>query len=179
MKHPWPDVAPGDRVPKEFNAVIEIPMGSNVKYELDKDSGLIRVDRVLYSAVHYPANYGFIPQTLGEDNDPFDVLVLCQEPLVSLSIDARAIGSMGLIDQGVEDHIIIPVATVDPEYNEYRHLNDLPPHRLAMVQRFFQDYKKLEKKSTQVQKIESADVAYRLIQQALDRYKKEKNEGFG
>jgi inorganic pyrophosphatase len=178
MTHPWHDLTPGDRTPQQFNAVIEIPMGSNVKYELDKPSGLIRVDRVLYSAVHYPANYGFIPQTLGEDGDPFDVLVLCQEPLAPLSIiKARAIGAMDMIDDGVEDHKIIAVAAVDPEYSEYRHIDDLPPHRLAMVKRFFEDYKKLERGSTQVQKIESAGIAWALVQQALDRYKQVPKEG--
>ena len=101
MTHPWHDLSPGDQVPRQFNAVIEIPLGSNIKYELDKGSGLIRMDRVLYSAVFYPANYGFIPRTLAEDHDPLDVLVLCQYPVVPLTVmHARAIGLMTMIDSG-------------------------------------------------------------------------------
>src|SRR5208282_287404 len=101
MIHPWHDVTPGDKLPQEFDCVIEIPFGSSVKYELDKPSGLIKLDRVLYSAVYYPANYGFIPQTLAEDDDPLDVLVFCQDPVVPLTIiHARAIGLMTMIDGG-------------------------------------------------------------------------------
>jgi inorganic pyrophosphatase len=110
--HPWHDVTPGSKLPQEFNTIIEIPSGSSVKYELDKASGLIKLDRVLYSAVYYPANYGFIPQTLAEDDDPLDVLVLCQETVVPLTIiHARAIGLMTMIDSGKKDHKIIAVAT--------------------------------------------------------------------
>src|SRR5213076_1665660 len=105
MIHPWHDVTPGEHLPHEFNALVEIPMGSSVKYELDKKTGMLRLDRVLYSAVYYPANYGFIPQTLAEDDDPLDVLVLCQETVVPLTIiHARAIGLMTMIDAGKQDH---------------------------------------------------------------------------
>jgi inorganic pyrophosphatase len=105
MTHPWHDVTPGHKLPQEFNAVVEIPFGSSVKYELDKASGLLKLDRVLYSAVYYPANYGFIPQTLAEDDDPLDVLVLCQEAVVPLTlIHARTIGLMTMIDSGKQDH---------------------------------------------------------------------------
>ncbi len=115
MIHPWHDVTPGDKLPHEFDCVIEIPFGSSVKYELDKASGLIKLDRLLYSAVYYPANYGFVPQTLAEDDDPLDVLVLCQEPVVPLTIiHARVIGLMTMIDSGKKDHKIISVATGDP-----------------------------------------------------------------
>ena len=111
MIHPWHDVTPGENIPQEFFAIIEIPSGSSVKYELDKKSGLIKLDRVLYSAVYYPANYGFIPQTLAEDDDPLDVLVLCQEAVVPLTlIKARTIGLMTMIDAGKKDHKIIAVA---------------------------------------------------------------------
>ena len=148
MIHPWHDVTPGGKLPQEFNTVIEIPFGSSVKYELDKTSGLIKLDRVLYSAVYYPANYGFIPQTLAEDDDPLDVLVLCQETVVPLTIiHARAIGLMTMIDSGKQDHKIIAVATEDPEFNAYREAAEMPPHRLIMLRRFFQDYKQLEGKS--------------------------------
>lgn len=173
MNHPWHDLSPGDDVPKEFNAVIEIPLHSNVKYELDKNSGMIRMDRVLYSAVFYPANYGFIPQTLAEDHDPLDVLVLCQEPVVPLTvIHARAIGLMTMIDSGDADHKIIAVATADPEYSTYHEVNKLPPHQMAMIKRFFQDYKQLEGKDVEVDEILSAAKAYPIIQNALAQYKK-------
>ena len=175
MNHPWHDLSPGERTPEEFNAVIEIPLGSNVKYELDKKSGMLRMDRVLYSAAYYPANYGFIPRTLGADDDPLDVLVLCQEPVAPLTIvHARTIGVMTMIDAGETDHKIIAVAAADPEYNHYHEASDLPPHKLAMVRRFFQDYKKLENKAVQVEKIEPARTAYPIIKEALANYKKMK-----
>src|SRR5205809_88347 len=137
MAHPWHDVTPGEHLPTEFAAVIEIPIGSKVKYELDKETGLIRVDRILYSAVHYPANYGFIPQTLAEDDDPLDVLVLCQEELAPLTLlKARAIGVMTMLDSGKRDHKILAVAVNDPEYNSFKEAADLPPHRLTMLRRF-------------------------------------------
>src|SRR6186713_3170051 len=140
MIHPWHDVTPGEDIPQEFNAIIEIPFGSSVKYELDKSSGLIKLDRVLYSAVYYPANYGFIPQTLAEDDDPLDVLVLCQEPVDPLTIVyARAIGLMTMIDSGKKDHKLLAVALDDPEYNSFMEADELPSHRLNLIRRFFQD----------------------------------------
>src|SRR6202030_185174 len=127
------------------NALVEIPMGSNVKYELDKETGLLRLDRVLYSAVHYPANYGFIPQTYAEDDDPLDVLVLCQEPVAPLTlVSARAIGLMTMMDSGKKDHKVLAVATDDPEYNGFREATQLPVHRLNIQRRFFQVHKMLE-----------------------------------
>src|SRR6478672_12365467 len=139
MIHPWHDVTPGSKLPQEFNSIIEIPFGSSVKYELDKDSGLIKLDRVLYSAVYYPANYGFIPQTLAEDDDPIDVLVLCQETVAPLTlINARAIGLMTMIDSGKKDHKILAVAVDDPEYDGFHEAAELPAHRLQMLRRFFQ-----------------------------------------
>src|SRR5213076_2031149 len=140
MTHAWHDVTPGEHLPGEFMAVIEIPMGSSVKYELDKETGLLRLDRILYSAVYYPANYGFVPQTLAEDDDPLDVLVLCQEAVVPLTIiHGRAIGLMTMIDAGKKDHKIIAVATKDPEFNSYTEAEEMPQHRLLMLRRFFQD----------------------------------------
>lgn len=169
--HAWHDLNPGDRVPRDFYAVIEIPLGSNIKYELDKESGLIRMDRVLYSAVFYPANYGFIPQTLAEDRDPLDVLVLCQHPVVPLTImHARAIGLMTMIDSGEKDHKVVAVATADPEYNSYHEASELPPHKLTMVRRFFQDYKQLESKAVEVDEILPAAAAYPIIDNALAHY---------
>src|SRR5688572_15594797 len=145
--HAWHDVTPGLNLPLEFMTVIEIPRGSNVKYELDKATGLLRLDRMLYSAVHYPANYGFIPQTLAEDDDPLDVLVLCQEPVDPLTlVKARAIGLMTMVDSGKKDHKILAVAMDDPEFNPFKECSELPMHRLMMLRRFFQDYKLLEGK---------------------------------
>jgi inorganic pyrophosphatase len=171
MVHPWHDLNPGEKVPEEFDAVIEIPRGSNVKYELDKPSGLIRVDRVLYSAVYYPANYGFIPQTLAEDGDPLDVLVLCQEAVVPLAlIHARTVGLMSMVDSGTMDHKIIAVATQDPEFNGYQEASQIPAHYLLTLRRFFQDYKQLENKTVEVDEIGPAKTAYPVLQAALKRY---------
>jgi inorganic pyrophosphatase len=179
MIHPWHDVTPGDKLPGEFSTVIEIPFGSSVKYELDKASGLIKLDRVLYSAVYYPANYGFIPQTLAEDDDPLDVLVLCQEAVVPLTIiHARAIGLMTMIDGGKQDHKIIAVATEDPEFNSYHEANEMPSHRLLMLRRFFQDYKLLEGKAVEVDEILPAGKAFPIITDALHRYSEQRRKGF-
>ncbi|MGI9101225.1 MAG: inorganic diphosphatase [Terriglobales bacterium] len=179
MIHPWHDVTPGDKLPQEFRSIIEIPFGSNVKYELDKDSGLIKLDRVLYSAVYYPANYGFIPQTLAEDDDPLDVLVLCQEAVSPLTIIyARAIGLMTMMDSGKKDHKIIAVAPGDPEFNSYHEASDMPAHRLLMLRRFFQDYKLLEGKAVEVDEIEHAENAYPVIEDALRRYSERRRKGF-
>src|SRR5215510_6249005 len=171
MIHPWHDVTPGHKLPEEFSVIIEIPFGSSVKYELDKISGLIKLDRVLYSAVYYPANYGFIPQTLAEDDDPLDVLVLCQETVVPLTlIHARTIGLMTMLDAGKKDHKIIAIATEDPEFNSYKEAKEMPAHRLTMLRRFFQDYKQLEGKAVEVDAIEPAAAAYPIIEDALARY---------
>jgi|SRR5579871_1793190 len=179
MTHAWHDIAPGENVPLEFNSVIEIPFGSSVKYELDKKSGLIKLDRVLYSAVYYPANYGFIPQTLAEDDDPLDVLVLCQEAVVPLTlIHARAIGLMTMIDSGKRDHKIIAVATQDPEFNSYREASQMPEHRLAMLRRFFLDYKQLEDKSVEVDEILPSRHALPVIEDALARYSEYRRRQF-
>jgi inorganic pyrophosphatase len=179
MVHPWHDVTPGRKLPQEFNSIIEIPFGSSVKYELDKDSGLIKLDRVLYSAVYYPANYGFIPQTLAEDDDPLDVLVLCQEAVVPLTmIYARTIGLMTMIDSGKQDHKIVAVATTDPEFNTYTEAAQMPPHRMLMLRRFFQDYKQLEGKAVEVDQIRPAAEAYPVISDALHRYSEQRRKGF-
>ena len=179
MIHPWHDVTPGEDAPQEFNAIIEIPFGASVKYELDKVSGLIKMDRVLYSAVYYPANYGFIPQTLAEDDDPLDVLVLCQEPVVPLTlIHARTIGIITMIDQGEKDHKIIAVATEDPEFNSYREAAEMPSHRLHMLRRFFQDYTQLEGKVVEVDEIQPSKAGFPIIEDALARYSRQRRRGF-
>jgi inorganic pyrophosphatase len=179
MIHPWHDVSPGEHLPREFRTIIEIPFGSSVKYELDKGSGLLMLDRVLYSAVYYPANYGFIPQTLAEDDDPLDVLVLCQEAVAPLTIiHARAIGLMTMIDTGKYDHKIIAVATGDPEFSPYQEASEMPPHRLLMLRRFFQDYKQLEGKDVEVNEVQPAAKAFPIIEDALSRYSKQRRKGF-
>jgi inorganic pyrophosphatase len=171
MVHAWHDVSPGNELPRDFQAVIEIPLGSNVKYELDKATGLLKVDRIIHSAVFYPANYGFIPQTYAEDNDPLDVLVLCQEPVQPLAlIKARAIGLMTMIDSGASDDKVIAVATNDPEFSDYLEARDLPPHRLLVLRRFFQDYKQLEGKQVQVEEIRPAYAALAVIEKSLANY---------
>jgi inorganic pyrophosphatase len=175
--HAWHDVFPGKDAPRDFQAVIEIPLGSNVKYELDKPTGLLKVDRIIHSAVFYPANYGFIPQTYAEDNDPLDVLVLCQEAVQPLAlIKARAIGVMTMVDAGSTDDKIIAVATNDPEFSEYLEARDLPSHRLLVLKRFFQDYKQLEGKQVQVEEIRPAYAALTVIERALARYQEHKEE---
>ena len=179
MTHAWHDVTPGEHLPAEFTAVIEIPMGSSVKYELDKDTGLLRLDRILYSAVFYPANYGFIPQTLAEDGDPLDVLVLCQEPVAPLTlVNSRAIGLMTMMDSGKRDHKILAVAIHDPEFNNFREASELPPHRLTMLRRFFQDYKQLEGRSVEVDDFQPAETALPIIEESLQRYSEVRRRGF-
>jgi inorganic pyrophosphatase len=179
MIHPWHDVTPGEHLPNEFIALVEIPMGSSVKYELDKKTGLLRLDRVLYSAVYYPANYGFIPQTYAEDDDPLDVLVLCQEPLAPLTlVTSRVIGLMTMVDGGKKDHKILAVAVDDPEFNSFHDAAELPPHRLMMLRRFFQDYKLLEGKSVEVDEIQPAAKALPIIEESLQRYSQLRRRGF-
>jgi inorganic pyrophosphatase len=179
MLHPWHDVTPGEELPNVFNALVEIPTGGNIKYELDKRTGLLRMDRVLYSAVYYPANYGFIPQTLAEDDDPLDVLVLCQEALVPMTlVTARAIGLMTMIDSGKKDHKVLAVAVGDPEFNSFKEAAELPPHRLAMLRRFFQDYKYLEGKTVEVDEFQPSSVALPVIEESLQRYSQHRRKGF-
>jgi inorganic pyrophosphatase len=173
MVHPWHDIDAGPEAPAIVTAVVEIPQGANVKYELDKPTGLLKMDRVLYSAVHYPANYGFIPQTLADDGDPLDILVLCQEPVVPLTlIEARPIGLMTMLDAGKRDDKIIAVAVSDPEYDGICDTHDLSPHRLGILRRFFLDYKVLEERVVEVEQPEPADVALSVIQSAMQKYRR-------
>ena len=170
--HPWHDVELGDAIESGFRAIIEIPKGSKVKYELDKRTGLLWLDRVLYSAVHYPANYGFLPQTYCLDNDPLAVLVLGQEPVVPLCIlRAKAIGVMTMVDDKGPDDKIIAIHADDPEYAHYRDISELPPHRLVEVERFFLDYKVLEHKAVSVGDMRGPADAERTIREAVDLYR--------
>lgn len=171
MAHPWHDVSLGEQYPAIVPAIIEVPKGSKNKYELDKPTGLIRVDRVLFSSVQYPANYGFIPRTYCEDNDPLDILVLGQEPVIPGAImTAKPIGVMKMIDQGESDDKIIAVHANDPEYSFYNSVTELPPHRMLEVKKFFEEYKSLEKKEVHVDHFMDRQEALEIITQAIDFY---------
>ncbi len=170
--HPWHEVDPLCKKSDEFNAIIEIPNGSRAKYELHKASGLLMLDRVLYSAMYYPANYGFIPQTYGEDNDPLDILVLSKIDVVPLCIvPARVIGMMEMIDNGERDEKIIAVAAGDPSLGHLHDIGDLPDHLISELRNFFEDYKKLENKTVEVDEFQDKAVAIKIIEEAFERYK--------
>ena len=172
LPHPWHDVPIGDDAPDEFNIVIEIPRGSKVKYELDKDTGLLVVDRILYSSVVYPENYGFIPQTLADDDDPLDVVVLTQEPIQPLSLlEVRPIGILHMVDEGERDENIICVNVEDPVYNSYSHVNEFPEHRWEELKQFFREYKQLEQKEVEVGDISGPEDAKEYIQHSMELYK--------
>ncbi len=175
--HPWHEVDLGEELPGCVLSVIEIPKGSKLKYELDKKSGLIKVDRVLFSSVHYPANYGFVPQTYCDDKDPLDVMVLGQEPVAPLTIlRAKIIGVMRMQDQGEADDKLIAVHADDPEYSHYESIEELPPHRVTEVQRFFEDYKALENKKVVVEKFLGPKEAQKILLEAVELYKELKEE---
>jgi len=177
MAHPWHDL-PNDpsHVPEWFNAVIEIPRGSKVKYELDKPTGLLPVDRVLYSSVVYPANYGFLPRSYCGDGDPLDVLVLGHEPVQPMSImHVRAIGVMHMTDQGERDDKIIAVQVRDPGFNGYRDIAELPAHIFREMQRFFEDYTALEEKEVVVENWGNSVEAQRCVVESFELYRREEN----
>ena len=172
--HPWHDSYDDDAlVDRAFPVVIEIPKGSKNKYELDKETGLLRLDRVLYSAVYYPADYGFIPRTFCDDDDPLDVLVLGQEPVYPMTIvEARAIGVMRMRDEKGIDDKIVAVSVRDPAFADYRDKAELPPHVLREVRRFFEDYKALEQKQVVVEDLLGPVEAVRIIREALELYRR-------
>ena len=181
MIHPWHDVRPGIQgleLPSHFRSIIEIPKGSSNKYELDKPTGMLRLDRVLSSAVYYPANYGFIPQTLAEDDDPLDVLVFCAEKVPTMCIcEARAIGVMTMIDDGQPDHKIISVLINDSEFEEYQTIENFPKHTFKMLKRFFEDYKTLEGKTVEVDEIQPVERAHEIIEASLVAYSEARQSG--
>lgn len=172
VNHPWHGVHYGDNSPSTVNAIIEIPQGSRAKYEVDKATGLLKLDRVVYSSFHYPVNYGFIPQTLGQDNDPLDILVLCSQSIQSLClVEANIIGNMQMIDQGQVDDKIIAVAANDPSVNHFSRMEELPQHFLLELKNFFEQYKVLENKKVEIDNFQNQLIAYRIINEAVAFYK--------
>lgn len=174
--NPWHNVEIGGDSPNVVNAIIEIPSGSKAKYELDKETGMLRLDRVLYSAVYYPANYGFIPRTLGDDHDPLDILVLSQINIQPLCIvRAKVIGVMRMIDSGEGDDKIIAVAADDASINHLESAEQIPPHFYSELRHFFEEYKKLENKTVLVEDFQGKQTAIDIIEKAISHY----SEKFG
>ena len=178
--HPWHDVDLPRYVEDAIPAVIEIATGSKVKYELDKSTGLLVVDRILFSAVHYPANYGFIPRTYCDDGDPLDVLVYCQEPVAPLSImRAKVIGVMRMRDDKGVDDKLVAVHADDPEYADFADIGDMPAHRMRELKRFFEDYKALENKKVLVRDPQGRKAALEVLREAIKLYDREKDRLVG
>jgi inorganic pyrophosphatase len=170
--HPWHDIPTGRRPPHELTAVIEIPTNERNKYELDKELGIYRLDRVLHSAVHYPGDYGFLPRTLGEDDDPLDVLVLMTIPVFTgCLVDARPIGLFHLVDRGVADEKVLAVPTGDPYSEGLSDLGDIPKHYLKEIEHFFQVYKDLEGTRTETKGFEGAGAARGAVERAMELYR--------
>ncbi len=168
----WHDLSPDRIAPESFIAVIEVAKNSKMKYELDKQTGLLVLDRVLYTATHYPASYGFIPRTYAEDDDPLDVLVLCAEPIAPMSmVKVYPIGAIDMLDGGSKDHKIIAIPDGDPSFNCYHSIHDLPAHIFDEMRHFFKVYKELEGKTTSVVKMMDRDEAVMLIHEAIELYK--------
>ncbi len=169
--HPWHSISPGESSPESVTAIIEIPKGSKAKYEIDKDTGLLRLDRILFSSVMYPANYGFIPQTYCDDHDPLDILVLCSADVYPMAmIEAKVIGVMHMVDNGEQDDKIIAVAKNDMSVNYIEDLEELPPHTMKEIVRFFQDYKALEHKNVTIEHLLGKEFAYKVIEESVELY---------
>jgi inorganic pyrophosphatase len=170
--HPWHGADYGNKSPQIVNGLIEIPQGSRAKYEVDKKTGLLKLDRVIYSSFHYPINYGFIPQTLGKDGDALDILVMCSESIQPLClVEAKVIGNMQMIDTGVPDDKIIAVAAEDPAVNFYTDVNELPKHFIAQLKNYFEQYKSLEHKVVEIDEFQSKEAAYAIIEESIVYYK--------
>jgi inorganic pyrophosphatase len=172
VKHPWHGVATGEKAPRVVNAVIEIPQGSRAKYEIDKDSGLLKLDRVIYSTFYYPSNYGFIPQTYGDDKDPLDILVITSLPVQAMCLmEAKVIGVMQMIDNGDADDKIIAVANTDPSVNHYNNVEEMPRHFFSELRHFFEEYKRLENKTVVVEEFGDKSTALKVVESAMQLYK--------
>ena len=170
--HPWHGADYGDKAPQVVNGLIEIPQGSRTKYEIDKKTGLLKLDRIIYSSFHYPINYGFIPQTLGLDGDPLDILVMCSESIQPLClVEATVIGNMQMIDTGVVDDKIIAVACKDPSVNYIKSVDELPKHFIAVLRNYFEQYKVLENKKVVIDEFQQKEAAYKVIEDAIALYK--------
>lgn len=170
--HPWHGAHYGKHSPETVNALIEISEGSNTKYEIDKETGLLKLDRIIYSSFHYPVNYGFIPQSLGQDGDPLDILVLCSESIQPLClVEATVIGNMQMIDTGETDDKIIAVAAKDPSVNHIKNITDLSPHFFSVLKNYFEQYKVLENKKVEINQFQEKEIAYKVINDAIDFYK--------
>lgn len=171
MSNIWHDINPKRITPTDFIAVIEIPSGSKKKYEMDKETGLIILDRILYTSTHYPANYGFIPRTYGDDLDPLDTLVLCSEPLEPLTlVRCYPIGVISLVDSGRMDEKIIAIPFGDPTYKGYNNISELPEHIFEEMSHFFSVYKALEGKETAVNEVSGPAEAVKIIKKSMDDY---------
>lgn len=171
IQHPWHETSIGKNPPEFVNAIIEIPKGSRAKYEVDKESGLIKLDRVIYASMYYPLNYGFIPQTMGEDHDPLDIVVLTQVSVVPLClIPSKVIGVMQMVDRGEADDKIIAVAEQDPSVSDINDVKDLPDHLRAELKHFFENYKTLENKKVVVDEFLSREEAFRIIETSITFY---------
>ena len=171
-RHPWHNVSPGEHTPEIVNAIIEIPQGSRAKYELDKETGMLKLDRVLFSSLYYPANYGFIPKSYCDDKDPLDILVLSQINLVPLClVKAKVIGVMHMVDNGEADDKIIAVATDDMSVNHISDIDQLPPHFIKEMRQFFEEYKKLENKSVKIEEFQNRATALKVVSQSFIDYK--------
>ncbi len=171
MSNIWHDISPKRITSEDFMCVVEISKGSKKKYELDKETGFMMLDRILFTATHYPANYGFIPRTYGDDGDPLDVLLLCSQPLEPMTlVRAYPIGVITMIDNGRNDEKIIAIPFNDPNYNCYKNIDDIPKHIFDEMRHFFTVYKNLENKTTSVDEVSERSVAVKTIQEAIDRY---------
>jgi inorganic pyrophosphatase len=178
--HPWHDVELPRYIEDPIPAIIEISTGSKVKYELDKRSGLLVVDRILFSAVHYPANYGFVPRTYCDDGDPLDVLVLCEEAIQPLAMmRAKVIGVMNMRDDKGQDDKLIAVHADDPTYADYSDISEIPPHKLRELKRFFEDYKALENKKVLVSEPQGRSAGLQVLRDAIDLYDRERERLMG
>jgi inorganic pyrophosphatase len=178
--HPWHCIDPGNEAPQVVKSIIEIPKNSKGKYEMDKVSGLLRLDRVLFSSVHYPANYGFIPQTYCDDHDPLDILVICSIDVFPMCIiEAKIIGAMEMVDGDERDDKIIAVASHDMSVNYINDISELPPHTLVELKRFFEDYKLLEHKNVIVEQFMNKDKAFEIVAEGMRLYQKKKEKLIG